>query len=288
MTAVIQRIAEWNSVAAEIGRDQTLGWVPTMGALHQGHGALLDEARRRCSVVVASIFVNPLQFNQSSDYDLYPRLVDEDVAFCTARNVDYIFAPLNEEMYPEPQRVFVDIEEIAEHLCGRTRPGHFRGVATVVLKLFQILQPRLAFFGDKDYQQLAVVRRLVRDLNVPLQVVGVPTVREPDGLAMSSRNRRLSLEERLVAPCLYKALLAARQSIARGERNAAAIKERASQALQAVPEIRIEYFDLVNPDTIRPVDVVEAPVRAALAAWIGNTRLIDNVLCEPPASTPAE
>jgi pantoate--beta-alanine ligase len=283
MTAVVRRIAEWNRVAAGFRREDVLGLVPTMGALHDGHGALLDEARRRCAVVVASIFVNPIQFNQRSDYDLYPRLLEDDAAFCTARGVDYIFAPPDDEMYPEPQRVFVEVEELSEQLCGRNRPGHFRGVATVVLKLFQILQPHLAFFGEKDYQQLAIVRRLVRDLNVPLQVVGVPTVRESDGLAMSSRNRRLSSTERSFAPFLYQALLAAWQAIAGGERNAAAIKKQAAQILQSVPEIKLEYFDLVDPDTIRPVDVVRAPVRAALAAWIGETRLIDNVLCEPPA-----
>jgi len=282
MTAVIGHIAEWNRIAAGIRRDEVLGLVPTMGALHEGHGALLDEARLRCSVVVASIFVNPIQFNQKSDYDLYPRVLDDDVRFCTARGVDYIFAPPDCEMYPEPQRVFVEVEGVSEHLCGRNRPGHFRGVATVVLKLFQIVRPDLAFFGEKDYQQLAVVRRLVRDLNVPLQVVGVPTARERDGLAMSSRNRRLNLRERAFAPYLHKALLAARRSVALGERDAATIKEQAAQVLHCVPEIRLEYFELVDPDTMRPADVVNAPVRAALAAWFGKTRLIDNVLCEPP------
>ena len=281
MTAVVQRVAEWNHVASGIGRDEVIGLVPTMGALHNGHGALLDEARRHCTVVVASIFVNPIQFNQKSDYDLYPRVLEEDVAFCSARGVDYIFAPSDEEMYPEPQRVFVEVEELSEHLCGRNRPGHFRGVATVVLKLFQILRPHLAFFGEKDYQQLAVVRRLVRDLNVPLQVAGVATTRERDGLAMSSRNCRLTPTERTFAPCLYQALLAAQRSIACGESSAAAIKEQVIQVLHSVPEIRLEYFDLVDPDTIRPVDAVDAPVRAAMAAWIGDTRLIDNVLCEP-------
>lgn len=283
MTALVQSLAEWNSVAAGIRREEVVGLVPTMGALHEGHGALLEEARRRCSIVVASIFVNPIQFDQKSDYDLYPRLLEDDVGFCAARGVDYVFAPSDHEMYPVPQRVFVDVEEVSEHLCGRNRPGHFRGVATVVLKLFQLLQPRLAFFGEKDYQQLTVVRRLVRDLNIPLQVVGVPTVRELDGLAISSRNRRLGLKERAFAPCLYKALRAARHSIACGERNPAAIKERARQVLHRVPGIRLEYFDLVDPDSIRPVDVVDAPVRAAMAVWIGKTRLIDNVLCEPPA-----
>jgi len=281
MTAVVQRVAEWHRIAAGIRREEVLGLVPTMGALHEGHGALLEEARKRCSIVAASIFVNPIQFNQKSDYDFYPRVLEEDVAFCAARGVDYIFAPSDDEMYPEPQRVFVEVGDTTEHLCGRSRPGHFRGVATVVMKLFQILRPQFAFFGEKDYQQLAIVRRLVRDLNVPVEVVGVPTVRESDGLALSSRNRRLNAAERSLAPCLYTALLVARQLIACGERNAAAIKERAIQVLQDVPQVRLDYFELVDPDTIRPVDVVEAPVRAASAIWIGETRLIDNVYCAP-------
>jgi len=283
MTTVVNLIAQWKTVATGIRNGEVVGLVPTMGALHEGHGALLDEARRRCSVVVASVFVNPIQFDQKSDYYIYPRVLEDDVAFWTARGVDYIFAPPDDEMYPEPQRVFVEVEEHSEHLCGRNRPGHFRGVATVVLKLFQLLQPDLAFFGEKDYQQLAVVRRIVRNLNVPLEVIGVPTVRESDGLAMSSRNRRLTLRERSVAPCLYKVLLAAQRLIACGERNAAAIQEQATQILHNVPGVRLEYFDLVDPDTIRPVDVVRAPVRAALAIWIGKIRLIDNMLCELPA-----
>lgn len=285
MTAVVHRIAQWNAVTDEIGPEAVIGLVPTMGALHRGHGALFDEARRRCSVVVASVFVNPLQFEQTSDYDLYPRVLQNDIAFCAARGVDYIFAPPDDEMYPEPQRAYVEISEISEHLCGQTRPGHFRGVATVVLKLLQIVRPRVAFFGEKDYQQLAVVRRMVRDLNVPLQIVGVPTVREPDGLAMSSRNRRLTLKERAFAPYLYKALSVARQSIACGEQDVDVIKHRAVQVLPRAPEIRLEYLELVDPDTIRPVEVVTAPVRAALAAWLGKTRLIDNVLCEPRPSS---
>lgn len=282
MTAFVKSVAEWNSVAAGIRREEVVGFVPTMGALHKGHGALLEEARSRCSVVVASIFVNPIQFDQKSDYDLYPRVLENDIAFCAARRVDYIFAPSDNEMYPEPQRAFVDVNEVSENLCGRNRPGHFRGVATVVLKLFHIVQPHFAFFGEKDYQQLTLVRRLVRDLNIPIQVVGVPTARESDGLALSSRNRRLNLRERAFAPLLYKALLGAQRSIAHGERNVVAIKEHAQRVLHSVPDIKIDYFDLVDPETIRPVNAVEGPVRAALAVWIGKTRLIDNVLCEPP------
>jgi len=282
MTALVKSVAEWNSVAAGIRREEVVGFVPTMGALHKGHGALLEEARSRCSVVVASIFVNPIQFDQKSDYDLYPRVFENDIAFCAARGVDYIFAPSGSEMYPEPQRTFVDVNEVSEHLCGRNRPGHFRGVATVVSKLFHIVQPHFAFFGEKDYQQLTLVRRLVRDLNIPIQVVGVPTARESDGLALSSRNRRLNLRERAFAPLLYKALLGAQRSIAHGERNVVAIKEHAQHLLHSIPDIKIDYFDLVDPETIRPVNAVEGPVRAALAVWIGKTRLIDNVLCEPP------
>jgi pantoate--beta-alanine ligase len=281
MTAVLRRIAAWNRVAAGIRHEGVLGLVPTMGALHNGHGALFDEARKRCSVVVASIFVNPIQFNQRIDYDLYPRVFDEDVAFCETRGVDYIFAPPDDEMYPQPQRVFVDVEDISEHLCGRSRPEHFRGVVTVVMKLFQIMRPQLAFFGEEDYQQLAIVRRMVRDLNFSVRVVGVPTVRESDGLAMSSRNRRLNPIERFWAPTLYRALLVARRLIACGERNAAAIKDASIRILQDVPQVKLDYIELIDPDTIRPVDMVKAPVRAAGAIWIGDIRLIDNVYCEP-------
>jgi pantoate--beta-alanine ligase len=282
MTAVIQRVAEWRSIAAGFRREEIVGLVPTMGAMHNGHGSLFDEARRRSSVVVASVFVNPIQFDHKSDYALYPRALEDDVAFCAARGVDYVFAPADKEMYPERQRVFVEVEELSEHLCGRHRAGHFRGVATVVLKLFQILHPSLAFFGEKDYQQLCVVRKLVRDLNVPVQVIGVSTVRESDGLAMSSRNRLLTLKERSFAPRLYQALLVAKRLVSRGERDAGTIKELVARILQRQPGMKIEYFDLVDPDTLRSVDAVHAPVRAAAAIWIGKTRLIDNILCEPP------
>ena len=258
---VVSTIADWRALAATLPREAITGLVPTMGALHEGHGALLGEARRRCNRVVASIFVNPIQFNQSSDYELYPRTLDSDVAFCAARGVDYVFAPSAAEMYPQPQLAFVDVEEVSRHLCGRYRPGHFRGVATVVLKLFQIIQPHVAFFGEKDYQQLAVVRRMVRDLNVPVEVTGVETVREHDGLAISSRNRRLGPSERTVAPVLYQALLAARQSVASGERKAPAIKEAAEQVLHGAPEVRMEYFELVEPDGIQPVSLVTTFVR---------------------------
>jgi pantoate--beta-alanine ligase len=285
MTTVVQSIDEWNRIAAQLPREQVLGLVPTMGALHGGHAALFEQARRRCSVVVTSIFINSLQFDQKSDYCLYPRTLEGDAVFCAARGVNYIFAPSASEMYPQPQRTFVEVEEISAHLCGSYRPGHFRGVATVVLKLFQILRPRLAFFGEKDYEQLSVVQCIVRDLNVPVEVIAVPTVRETDGLAMSSRNRRLDSRERTLAPYLHSALQVARQLIASGERESAAIIKSAARVLRAVPEISVEYFELIDPETIHPMDFVTGPVRAALAVWIGKTRLIDNLLCVPPAPT---
>jgi pantoate--beta-alanine ligase len=247
-----------------------------MGALHEGHGALLDAARKNCAIVVASVFVNPLQFNDGGDYALYPRVEDDDHRFCADHGTDFVFVPEDSELYPSKQRAFVDVAEISDHLCGRTRPGHFRGVATVVIKLFDIVQPKFVYFGEKDYQQLALVRALVRDLN---EVVGVETVREQDGLAKSSRNRRLGADERRAAPLLYQALQDARQLVALGERDAKTIRGVAGRVLEG---IRLEYFELVDPDTIRPVHVVEKPVRAALAAWLGNVRLIDNVLCSPP------
>jgi pantoate ligase/cytidylate kinase len=282
MIRLISTIRDWNRVVAQFPRQERLGLVPTMGALHRGHGALFDEARRRCSVVVASIFVNPLQFNQASDYSHYPRTLEEDTAFCAAHGVDYIFAPTTAEMYRDRQQIFVEPGEIADHLCGRHRPGHFRGVATVVLKLFQIIRPRIAFFGEKDYQQLAIVRRMVMDLSLQIRIAAVPTVRESDGLALSSRNRLLSKDERALAPRLFLALLAARLSIASGERDAAAITDSAARILEDLPGIGLEYFDLVDPDTIQPIPIVGGSVRAALAAWIGGTRLIDNLLCAPP------
>ena len=200
---VVHTIAELRSVLAQCRRP--VGFVPTMGALHAGHGRLMDEARCESGCVAVSIFVNPIQFNQSEDYQRYPRTVETDLAFCEARGVDVVFAPPQEEMYPRPQVTFVEVGRVTDHMEGRFRPGHFRGVATVVMKLLQIVQPDRAYFGEKDAQQLAVVRRLVKDLNVPVEIVGVPTVREPDGLALSSRNRLLSADERRIAPRLYEA-----------------------------------------------------------------------------------
>ena len=258
--------------------DGTLGLVPTMGALHAGHAALVHEARRKNGVVVVTIFVNPLQFNNQDDLARYPRTLEADVAFCRALDVGVVFAPSAAEVYPQPPECSVDVGRLADHLCGKFRPGHFSGVATVVLKLFQMVQPHRAYFGEKDAQQLAIIRRLVADFNVPVAIDEVPTVREPDGLALSSRNRLLGPAERALAPSLYQALVEARTQIARGSRRASDIRRAAAACIPSDPSLRLEYFEIVDPATMQPVEEVVRPVRVAAAMWVGTTRLIDNIL----------
>ncbi len=277
---IVHSIADFRGWLAQTRRP--LGFVPTMGALHAGHGRLIDEARAASASVALSIFVNPIQFNQSEDYARYPRPLEADLAFCAARGVDVVFAPPVEEMYPQPQVTFVEVGRVADHMEGRFRPGHFRGVATVVLKLFQIVQPDRAYFGEKDAQQLAVIRRMVQDLNLPVQIAGVPTVREPDGLALSSRNRHLSAEERAIAPRLYQALRVAEQRIAAGETGAEAVKRAAREVLAAEPRMRVEYLEIAGDAEMQPVESIAGPVRVAAAVWVGRTRLIDNIRCDPP------
>jgi pantoate--beta-alanine ligase len=254
-----------------------VGLVPTMGALHAGHAKLIETARGESGVVVVSIFVNPIQFGPNEDYSRYPRPLEQDLEICKRLGVDLVFAPSVEEMYPQPQLTFVEVSRVSEHLCGKFRPGHFRGVATVVLKLFNIVQPQVAYFGEKDMQQLEVIRRMVADLNVPVKIVGVPTVREPDGLALSSRNNYLSEPERQAAPALYAALKHAAGRIRAGEKDAAKIQSAAIAELEQSPLIRVEYFEIVDPGELQPVVTADRNVRIAAAIWIGKTRLIDNV-----------
>ena len=255
------------------------GLVPTMGALHEGHAALIRTARRECDTVVVSIFVNPLQFDRPDDLERYPRTLPRDLDMCRDLDVDVVFAPSPREMYPQPAVCTVDVGPLGNHLCGKFRPGHFRGVATVVLKLLQIASPDRAYFGEKDAQQLAIVKRMVSDLNVPVDIVGVPTVREPDGLAMSSRNRHLTASDRELAISLYRALLAACRAIAGGEQRPDAVRQAAARAIPDSPILKLEYLEVVDPATLQPLDVVVMPARVAGALWVGSTRLIDNVLC---------
>lgn len=252
----------------------SIGFVPTMGALHAGHARLLELARAENETVVASIFVNPLQFDRPDDLARYPRTLEADLEICSAQGVDVVFAPGPQDLYPKPQRAFVEVPELENTLCGAFRPGHFRGVCTVVMKLFQIVRPARAYFGEKDAQQLAILRRMALDLNVPIEIVPVATVREPDGLALSSRNRHLSPEERSIAPRLYSALKDIVTALDEGERSVGRLRSIAERVMAG---IRVEYFEFVDTDTLRPVEVVEREVLIAGALWLGTTRLIDNV-----------
>ncbi len=263
------------------GRDGLkVALVPTMGALHEGHLSLVALARRHADRVVASVFVNPVQFDRADDFARYPRDLERDGALLAGAGADVLFAPDAQELYPPGSQTFVTVEQLAQPLCGARRPGHFRGVATVVTKLFTIVRPDVAVFGEKDYQQLALVRRMARDLFLDVDVLGAPIVREPDGLAMSSRNRHLGEAERAAARCLSAALTAAEAAAASGERAAPAIFDAASAVLACEPLARVEYVSLVDPDTLAPVAGVDDRALLALAVWIGATRLIDNRLLE--------
>jgi len=264
-------------LSAQRRKGASIGFVPTMGALHAGHGRLIETSVRETDSTVVSIFVNPAQFNDPADFEKYPRTFDTDAAYCESLGTNVIFAPSVEEVYPEPQQTFVDVARVTEHLEGKFRPGHFRGMATVVMKLFQIVQPDRAYFGEKDAQQLAIIRRMVADLNVPVEIVGVATVRDPDGLAMSSRNQRLTAAERALALLLYQALQHAAARVAQGVRDPETIKHEAL-AMLAHPAIRVEYFEIADPVFMQPVQHIGGPVRVVLAAWLGSTRLIDNVI----------
>ena len=255
----------------------TIGLVPTMGALHRGHVRLIEKARRECSHVVVSIFVNPLQFDRPDDLSRYPRTIESDLSQCRQAGVDTVFAPAAAEMYPAPPACFVEVGALADHLCGAFRPGHFRGVAMVVLKLLEIVQPHRAYFGEKDAQQLAIIRRMVADFNVPVAIVGVQTVREDDGLALSSRNQHLSADERPRATALYRALQEAAALISSGIRGAEEVVRRARATVPADGGIRLEYLQIVDPESLQPVTEISGRVLIAGAMWVGSTRLIDNI-----------
>ena len=254
--------------------------VPTMGALHRGHAALIERARAlagRGGLVVVSIFVNPTQFGPKEDFARYPRPFAADRKVCAEHGADVIFHPTVEAMYPAGFSVFVEESEVSARLCGASRPGHFRGVCTVVLKLFQITQPNSAVFGLKDFQQCAVIRRMVRDLNVPVRIVPVETVREPDGLALSSRNRFLTAEERAQATVLRRALLAASAAFRAGETSAAKLRRVLLKTIATAPLARLDYAEIADADTLRSVRVVKKNCVFALAVFFGKTRLIDNL-----------
>lgn len=252
--------------------------VPTMGALHEGHATLMRKAREQNAAVVVSIYVNPTQFGPNEDYTRYPRDLEADAALCKREGVDVVFAPEDPEIYPGQPSTWVEETAVAKPLEGERRPGHFRGVATVVAKLFNIVTPQVAVFGQKDFQQLKVVQRMVRDLNYPIQVVPVPTVREPDGLALSSRNRYLNGSERAQALVLYRALNVAQSKFRGGERNAHRIQSAMQLAVQLAPAARVDYIEVADAESLTPVTEAKAGDVVLLAVYIGKTRLIDNLI----------
>jgi pantoate--beta-alanine ligase len=260
--------------------------VPTMGALHAGHLALIDEARRRAARVVVSIFVNPTQFNRRDDFERYPRPIGDDTAACRAHGVDAVYAPTPAAMYPEGFFTGVEVARLTEPLCGAGRPGHFRGVTTVVTKLFHAVRPHVAVFGEKDFQQLAVIRRMAADLDFGIEIVGVPTVREADGLALSSRNRLLDADARVAARCVPRALAAAADAVAGGETEAARIRHAALGAVESEPTARLEYAECRDPSSLVEVEVVDRPTLLAICVWIGDVRLIDNRILIPGEDHP--
>lgn len=260
---------------------RVIGLVPTMGALHEGHAALVARARQECSSVIASVFVNPKQFGPKEDYKKYPRDLEKDAKTLGNVGVDALFAPDVTDVYPDGFRTYVNVEGISERLEGRSRPGHFRGVSTVVLKLFEIVQPHFAYFGRKDAQQVRIISEMTRDLNLDTEIVVCPVIREADGLALSSRNAYLSAEERKAATVLHQALVAARDELSRGVRDAMQLQTAMRRILEAEPLANVDYAEIVSADTFEPVVRVARPCCAVLAVSIGKTRLIDNLFIEP-------
>lgn len=256
---------------------KTVGFVPTMGALHVGHVSLIQAAAERCDFVVVSLFVNPTQFGPGEDFEKYPRPIEKDLAICTENGADAVFAPSPAEMYPRQNLTWVTVEKVSEPLCGQFRPGHFRGVATVCTKLFNIVGADAAFFGQKDAQQVAVIQRMVADLNMPLEIVVCPTVREPDGLATSSRNQYLNPQERKDATVIYRALQRSAELIRAGETDTVEIVRQMGEVLRQVPALRIEYASIVDAESLEDVKQVKGKVLVAVAGRLGSTRLIDNI-----------
>jgi len=276
------RTVAWMKQIAQDARlqDRTLGLVPTMGALHEGHLSLIREAKKNCSPVVVSIFVNPKQFGPSEDFKKYPRRLDSDLSLLESLGVDCLFAPTAEEMYPHGFRTSVNVDGLSELFEGRSRPGHFRGVTTVVLKLFEIVQPRFAYFGRKDAQQVRIIQQMTSDLNLDAQIVVCPIVREPDGLALSSRNAYVGGDDRRAAMALYQGLDAVRREVTAGERDSVRLLAAFRRVIEAEPKVALDYAEIVDADTFESVASLRRTCLVLVAAFVGGVRLIDNALVE--------
>jgi len=277
----IRKIKEMRSFSQRVKAfGKTIGFVPTMGALHEGHLSLVTEARRKSGVVVVSIFVNPIQFGPKEDYTHYPRNLARDKKLLKEVGTDVIFVPEVEEMFPEGFKTYVEVEALSKVMCGKSRPTHFKGVTTVVAKLFNIVLPDYAFLGEKDYQQQVIIKQMVKDLNFPVEIITLPTVREFDGLAMSSRNAYLSEKERKIAPILYQALTLAKEEIKKGVRDPQRVIRKMRTLIAQEPAVRLDYITLVHPETLEELKVIRGRVLIALAAYLGKARLIDNLVAE--------
>jgi pantoate--beta-alanine ligase len=269
-----------NKLKEERKKGKRIGFVPTMGYLHEGHLSLVRQSVKDNDLTVVSIFVNPIQFGPGEDFERYPRDIERDKRLLEKEGVDYLFFPTSEEMYPSGFKTFVEVAELGKKLCGKSRPGHFRGVTTVVLKLFNIVQPDKAYFGQKDAQQAIIIKKMVKDLNLDVEIVVMPIVREEDGLAMSSRNVYLDEEERKNATVLYKSLKEAERMIKEGERDAEKVINRMREIVMSYPKALIDYIEIVDTEELNPVNPIKGKVLIALAVYIGKARLIDNTILE--------
>ncbi|RKX48544.1 MAG: pantoate--beta-alanine ligase [Thermotogae bacterium] len=278
---IVEKVKDMKKLSEKyLKENKTIGFVPTMGFLHEGHLSLVRRAREENDIVVVSIFVNPTQFGPNEDYESYPRDFERDVKLLKELNVDVVFHPPVEEMYPKDFSTYVEETKLSRYLCGKSRPGHFRGVCTIVTKLFNIVRPTRAYFGQKDAQQFRVIKRMVRDLNMDVELVECPIVREHDGLAMSSRNIYLSDDERAQALALYNSLKLAENLIKSGERDAEVVKNAMKEFLSRYDKVKIDYVEIVDEETLEPVKHIEGKVIVAIACWVGKARLIDNVIVQ--------
>ena len=282
MLTIIHQPQHMQQAAERLRQEgKRIAFVPTMGYLHDGHITLMQTGQRMADILIVSIFVNPIQFGPAEDFDTYPRDLERDLEMCRSQQVDIVFTPDKAALYPDGFETRVRLDRLPNHLCGIHRPVFFIGVATVVAKLFNIIRPHLAVFGEKDYQQLLIIRKMVRDLNFDVEIVAAPTVREKDGLALSSRNAYLAEQERPAALSLYRSLTRAAERVRDGETNAAQLLAEAGESIRRSGRVGIEYISICDPDTLEEIEIIDRPVRMAMAVRVGKTRLIDNMMLRP-------